>query len=611
MAMNGKKIPQMTSKEAPKNQRYHVIRKNSELLKSAKQKAHGIVLTLLGVNIDKEYLAKNIVYLTRDNFDDVAVERSLNWVCGYALCDQSLTDQKFKNQTYIIRNNKVYDVTKRKNFCSNRCYQAFELVYHQVPTTPLYVRAEDKDLQNRKIIVPILENLKGKFGKLVNITGASFDLDADLEDVEESTKTATIDRMSPDLSEEDNQIYGSNQSTLTSKEGLESCTLNHSGNKILHAEERKDKNNIKNVVIQISNNSTEENGSSSNVSLIPVDTESKLLKDVQNISLDPVKKNSTSENMKSPIVERKEHPNAFDTDDVLEFPRLDMKAKYIALCKKLNKQEMKEKLEEAQEITECEEIPDRESLKPVPDYERLQRDVQQSSLKVKAFFEGTEEFMSNKKVLEVIDEEPEGEGADTEVSTSTRRAKKAVKPRTYEEDKVITLPLIDQYSQKSWRKQIVFEKLGKRLVEFWVDFGLNEREVRKLAIPLIETFDLTAHNINFKMSQWKFLALIIIKMLSVRYPIIAKVFLPTEEKTFPLIAGYLRTMGLDENYLDRLLSYITDISYILSKTEKIVNLENDYEEESSRVINRKELSQNVKSKYLNSSLPCTDYEQLD
>lgn len=40
--------------------RYHVIRKNSELLKSAKQKAHGIVLTLLGVNIDKEYLAKNV-----------------------------------------------------------------------------------------------------------------------------------------------------------------------------------------------------------------------------------------------------------------------------------------------------------------------------------------------------------------------------------------------------------------------------------------------------------------------------------------------------------------------------------------------------------------------
>lgn len=150
------------------------------------------------------------------------------------------------------------------------------------------------------------------------LIGASFDLDADLEDVEESTKTAAIDRISPDLSEEDNQIDGSNQSTLTSKEGLESCTLNHSGNKILHAEERKEKNNIKNVVIQISNNSTEENGSSSNVSLIPVDTESKLLKDVQNISLDPVKKNSTSENMKSPIVERKEHPNAFDTDDVLE-----------------------------------------------------------------------------------------------------------------------------------------------------------------------------------------------------------------------------------------------------------------------------------------------------
>ena len=80
-----------------------------------------------------------------------------------------------------------------------------------------------------------------------------------------------------------------------------------------------------------------------------------------------------------------------------------------------------------------------------------------------------------------------------------------------------------------------------------------------------------------------------------------------------MIASYLQTMGRDEYYLDRLLSYLTDVSYILAKTEKVVNLESDYEEEeeSSRVTKSYKLSQDLKSKVSNSSLHCTDYEQLD
>lgn len=44
---------------------------------------------------------------------------------------------------------------------------------------------------------------------------------------------------------------------------------------------------------------------------------------------------------------------------------------------------MNERLEESQvEMTEGLGILDRESLKPMPNYERLKKDVQQSSLKV-------------------------------------------------------------------------------------------------------------------------------------------------------------------------------------------------------------------------------------
>lgn len=81
-----------------------------------------------------------------------------------------------------------------------------------------------------------------------------------------------------------------------------------------------------------------------------------------------------------------------------------------------------------------------------------------------------------------------------------------------------------------------------------------------------------------------------------------------------MITSYLRTNGRDEYYLERLLSYVTDVSYILAKTEKVVSLESDDDddgEETSRVAKSFELSQDLKVKDLNLTLHCTDYEQLD
>lgn len=111
--------------------------------------------------------------------------------------------------------------------------------------------------------------------------------------------------------------------TLPSEEDLEKRTADHSKpnlleNKIFHSEEQKDRENIRNVVDHISINSTKENGSSSHGALIAVNTETDLLKEVQNISIDPIKRKTRAENGKTSIVGKNEHLNMPQADEVLE-----------------------------------------------------------------------------------------------------------------------------------------------------------------------------------------------------------------------------------------------------------------------------------------------------
>lgn len=57
-----------------------------------------------------------------------------------------------------------------QNYCSDVCYEASGLVRRQVSTVPLYLRHTDgADLPRVKL--PPSQNLKGSYGKLVDITG--------------------------------------------------------------------------------------------------------------------------------------------------------------------------------------------------------------------------------------------------------------------------------------------------------------------------------------------------------------------------------------------------------------------------------------------------------
>ena len=97
------------------------------------------------------------------HYQDATEERAVSGLCGYPLCDASIdAAARDKTQKYHIsmKDNKVsfeilkqhvclitdtmvfqvYDITERKNFCSNFCFKRSNFLKAQVSTSPLWLR---------------------------------------------------------------------------------------------------------------------------------------------------------------------------------------------------------------------------------------------------------------------------------------------------------------------------------------------------------------------------------------------------------------------------------------------------------------------------------------
>lgn len=96
--------------------------------------------------------SRQLIHINRSHYDDIVEERSIVRLCGYPLCDHTLTD--VPKQQYVVSRtkNKVYDITERKKFCSNKCYKSSIYLQEQILTTPLWVRKEDDVLPEFKLL---------------------------------------------------------------------------------------------------------------------------------------------------------------------------------------------------------------------------------------------------------------------------------------------------------------------------------------------------------------------------------------------------------------------------------------------------------------------------
>lgn len=105
-----------------------------------------------------------MIHLNQAHYDDIIEERSIVKLCGYPLCNITLGN--IPKQQYIIASsqNKVYDITERKKFCSNKCYKSSVYLKEQILTTPLWVRKDDDIIPEFKLLLfdddEKLENLQ-------------------------------------------------------------------------------------------------------------------------------------------------------------------------------------------------------------------------------------------------------------------------------------------------------------------------------------------------------------------------------------------------------------------------------------------------------------------
>ncbi|GAB1865152.1 RNA polymerase II subunit B1 CTD phosphatase RPAP2 homolog [Camponotus japonicus] len=111
--------------------------------KQCDAKALAIVEQLLEPNVNSEWLLQNLRFISKSHMEDVIEERAIVKLCGYVLCSKPLTVVIRQQYHISIHRNKVYDISRRKNFCSSSCYGAANYLLEQMLESPLWLREID------------------------------------------------------------------------------------------------------------------------------------------------------------------------------------------------------------------------------------------------------------------------------------------------------------------------------------------------------------------------------------------------------------------------------------------------------------------------------------
>ncbi|XP_072748702.1 putative RNA polymerase II subunit B1 CTD phosphatase RPAP2 isoform X2 [Anoplolepis gracilipes] len=111
--------------------------------KQCDTKALAIVEQLLEPNVNSEWLLQNLRFINKSHMEDVIEERAITKLCGYVLCSKPLTVVIRQQYHISTHSNKVYDISRRKNFCSSSCYGAANYLLEQMLESPLWLREID------------------------------------------------------------------------------------------------------------------------------------------------------------------------------------------------------------------------------------------------------------------------------------------------------------------------------------------------------------------------------------------------------------------------------------------------------------------------------------
>ncbi|XP_076170719.1 putative RNA polymerase II subunit B1 CTD phosphatase RPAP2 isoform X2 [Ptiloglossa arizonensis] len=533
-----------------------------------------IVEQLLEPKIDSQWLLYNLRYINKSHMEDVIEERSIIKLCGYVLCANALTiviEQKYHIST---RKNKVYDVTRRKNFCSSLCYGACNYLLEQMLTSPLWLR--DKEEIPEFKLLPAKDELErctpgdeicmndtlitsnlDKKEKPVELNEMGKDSKDKLFDKYFKYSIKTLDTIEEQLSKISNKDaeYVKNESI-----NLKDMTNN--------AEEYINNDTIKEISTLDNNISLNENRNwnktnneeqtrlfevlktEHDITIVKPDNDINSSYLVQEIEKTKCKihkqkrsiKNKQSSEFYNFIMHIESNVREWITKDTLcllsgkesikqqLLDNITQHDRYLHLCKKLNKLQLEDEKDDCTDLI-------KNTLKPLPQLSVLQEEGKKIELKVRAFYKGDLVIEAPKKITE-----------DAEQSNEF----------------TAVLPLTDAQTPGALRRRIFLDKLHRILPDLvralTADSGLSQYiyncERSALIKALVNTFSLSATNIIFKTAEWTLVGLIIIKMLGM-IDLQLKVLLSSKQASM-YISMILMSYKLDSNYLDRIVMELTN-----------------------------------------------------
>ncbi|XP_005111887.1 RNA polymerase II subunit B1 CTD phosphatase Rpap2 [Aplysia californica] len=125
------------------------------------ERAFRIVNKLIDGAVEESYLIECGQLISREHYSDIVEERAISLLCGYPLCDKPLENIPKKKFHISTKSNKVYDISERKNFCSNQCLRASKHFQNQISESPVWARAKEPPVHLK--ILPLSDN-KGFVG---------------------------------------------------------------------------------------------------------------------------------------------------------------------------------------------------------------------------------------------------------------------------------------------------------------------------------------------------------------------------------------------------------------------------------------------------------------
>lgn len=568
-------------------------------------KAQNIVESLLEKDITENYLLRCLPDINQSHFEDVVEERSIIHLCGYPICSRTLSKKDMPKQQYRIslKTNKVYDITFRKNFCSNECYKSAMYVKKQLLTSPLWFR-EYEEIPKFSLLplgtsgsiglevdVSFIDKIKIK-SESKALTSINVFMSASLKEISGEHGSDDDGKEEDNISNIDNNINTNEVATETSCNSSKSKVLSDykaMSNESIIEVSKVDETNDEELTLsskKLHEQDIKSKGSSQCLnktqSTNPLNIVGEIIERPEK-KIDPIltsipeatKEKKNCQARKQPLVtaltievekclaewftldtiifvfgEEKAKEMVADKGEVIKeylnnysksiFYTSNTYDQYQVLCRKLNMLELEDKKFDTETL--------HRETRPLPDYSILQEESKKMQLKVKAFLAGETEIPEP----ETIVEEKEGNA-------------------TSEDNNFTQLPLVDSNSQNALRRRIVCQHVNKVLPDVLHSLGLLSLSVSTEIRLLVNTFRLKANNIMFKPIQWTLIAIVFIKLLSLRDKRLE--FLLEQPTAFQHMQLLLLSYKQDGGYLDRLISWLTDIDRLLDTEDTQLTIE--------------------------------------